>query len=87
MTMNVEVLLDDRKERPGVMLKDIELIGIPHIIIIIIGDKKLSRGQFEYTNRRSGDTEAVAMEIVLEHIKTKLSKVYTPVIFYIFIGK
>jgi prolyl-tRNA synthetase len=46
----VEVLLDDRGERPGAMFADADLVGIPHRIVI--GDKGLAAGQFEYKQRR-----------------------------------
>ena len=46
----VEVLLDDRGERPGVMFADLELIGIPHRITI--GDRGLKEGKVEYQARR-----------------------------------
>ncbi|WP_279157719.1 proline--tRNA ligase, partial [Photobacterium phosphoreum] len=55
--MGIEVLFDDRKERPGVMFSDMELIGIPHTIVI--GDRSLENGEMEYKNRRTGIKEAV----------------------------
>jgi prolyl-tRNA synthetase len=45
----VEVLLDDRDERPGVLLADVELIGIPHRVVI--GDRGLKDGKIEYQRR------------------------------------
>ncbi|MDY0500159.1 proline--tRNA ligase, partial [Pasteurella multocida] len=42
----VEVIFDDRKERPGVMFADMELIGVPHMIVI--GEKNLEKGEIEY---------------------------------------
>lgn len=65
--MGIEVLFDDRKERPGVMFKDIELIGIPHTIVI--GDRSMDEGHFEYKNRRANTKEAVEMANIVEHIK------------------
>ncbi|WP_411991051.1 proline--tRNA ligase [Agarivorans sp. DSG3-1] len=56
----IDVLFDDRKERPGVMFADIELIGIPHVIVI--GDRSLDKGVIEYKNRRSGEKTEVAIE-------------------------
>ncbi|MDO6765006.1 proline--tRNA ligase [Agarivorans sp. 1_MG-2023] len=56
----IDVLFDDRKERPGVMFADIELIGIPHVIVI--GDRSLDKGVIEYKNRRSGEKIEVAIE-------------------------
>jgi prolyl-tRNA synthetase len=53
----VEVLLDDRGERPGVMFADLELIGIPHRITV--GERGLKEGQVEYQGRR--DSTATAM--------------------------
>ena len=42
----VEVIFDDRKERPGVMFADMELIGVPHMVVI--GEKNLANGEIEY---------------------------------------
>lgn len=69
--MGIEVLFDDRKERPGVMFSDMELVGIPHTIVI--GDRSMKEGNFEYKNRRTGDKTAVAMTDIVEHIKAQLS--------------
>ncbi|HDM8142853.1 TPA: proline--tRNA ligase [Vibrio harveyi] len=68
--MGIEVLFDDRKERPGVMFSDIELIGIPHTIVI--GDRSMKEGNFEYKNRRTGEKTAVAMADIVEHVKAQL---------------
>ena len=51
----VDVLYDDRDERPGVMFADAELIGIPHIVTI--GDKGLEQGCIEYKLRKTGERE------------------------------
>ncbi|AXN31327.1 proline--tRNA ligase [Vibrio coralliilyticus] len=69
--MGIEVLFDDRKERPGVMFSDMELIGIPHTIVI--GDRSMKEGNFEYKNRRTGDKTPVAMADIVEHIKAQLA--------------
>ncbi len=66
----IEVLFDDRKERPGVMFKDMELVGIPHTVVI--GDRSMDEGNFEYKNRRNGEKTAIAMEGIIEHIKAQL---------------
>ncbi len=55
----LEVLLDDRGERPGVMFADIELIGIPHRVTI--GDRGLKEGKVEYQARR--DTAATVVPV------------------------
>ncbi|MGL6261077.1 proline--tRNA ligase [Vibrio sp. WXL210] len=69
--MGIEVLFDDRKERPGVMFSDMELVGVPHTIVI--GDRSMKEGNFEYKNRRSGEKTAVAMADIVEHVKAQLS--------------
>ena len=53
----VEVIFDDRKERPGVMFADMELIGVPHG-----GDwgEKSANGEIEYKNRRTGEKQMIA---------------------------
>ncbi|MDN3577669.1 proline--tRNA ligase [Chitinimonas viridis] len=68
----VEVLMDDRNERPGVMFADMELIGIPHRITI--GDKSLADGKVEYVSRQAGTTELVAQADVIGFLLGKLSK-------------
>jgi prolyl-tRNA synthetase len=64
----VEVLLDDRDERPGVMFADLELIGIPHRITI--GERGLKQGQVEYVSRREGAPQMIAAEQALEFART-----------------
>jgi prolyl-tRNA synthetase len=56
----VEVLLDDRPVRPGVMFADADLLGIPHRVVF--GERGLDAGQVEYRHRRSRDSEALALE-------------------------
>ena len=53
----IEVLMDDRKERPGVMFADMELIGIPHTIVL--GDRNLDNDDIEYKYRRNGEKELI----------------------------
>jgi prolyl-tRNA synthetase len=60
---NIDVLFDDRKERPGVMLNDMELIGTPYLIIV--GEKSLDRGVVEIKNRRTGEKSEIAADQVL----------------------
>ena len=66
----VEVLLDDRDERPGVMFADLELIGIPHRITI--GDRGLKQGQVEYVSRREGKPQMVSAEGALAFARSLL---------------
>ena len=63
-----DVILDDRNERPGVKFSDLELTGIPHRIVI--GEKGLDAGTFEYKGRR--DEESVNLN--KEELLTKLTK-------------
>ena len=68
----IEVLFDDRKERPGVMFADMELVGIPHHIVI--GERNLDNRQVEYKNRRSGATELLAIDEVLAFVNQQLKR-------------
>ncbi|RUO38667.1 proline--tRNA ligase [Aliidiomarina shirensis] len=63
----IEVLFDDRKERPGVMFADMELIGIPHTIVI--GERNLDEQAVEYKNRRSGEKETLKIADVLARVQ------------------
>jgi prolyl-tRNA synthetase len=64
-----EVILDDRKERPGVMFADMELIGIPHRIVM--GEKGLDAGTLEYKGRRDADKQDIALDSIIEFLKEK----------------
>ena len=66
----VDVILDDRCERPGVMFSDWELIGVPHRITI--GDRALKEGQVEYQHRRDASATKVAVADVLAHVLGRL---------------
>jgi prolyl-tRNA synthetase len=66
----VEVLLDDRGERPGVMFADLELVGIPHRITI--GDRGLKEGKVEYQSRRDAVVTAVPTLEIAKFILGKL---------------
>ncbi|MEX6161049.1 proline--tRNA ligase [Proteus mirabilis] len=66
----IDVLFDDCKERPGVMFADMELIGVPHTIVI--GDRNLDNEQVEYKARRSDDKSLVNVNDVVAFIKEQL---------------
>ena len=70
LALGVDVILDDRGERPGAMFADWELIGVPHRVTI--GDKGLKDGVVEYQNRRDTESTKVAVADVLAHVKAKL---------------
>ena len=61
-----DVLLDDRNERPGVKFSDLELTGIPHRIVI--GEKGLDAGTFEYKGRRDSESVNISKEELLAKI-------------------
>jgi prolyl-tRNA synthetase len=63
----IDVLLDDRDERPGVMFADLELVGIPHRITV--GDRGLKQGQIEYQSRREGKPQMVPLECAAEFVE------------------
>lgn len=67
----VEVLLDDRKVRAGFMFSDMELIGIPHRIVI--GDRGLDSGTVEYQGRMDKESQDVAFADIVGFIKAKLA--------------
>ena len=56
----VDVLLDDRDERAGVLLNDSELLGIPHRLVI--GDRGLKEGQVEYARRTDSQAQSIALD-------------------------
>jgi prolyl-tRNA synthetase len=63
----LEVLLDDRDARPGVKFADAELIGIPHRVVI--GDRGLEAGEYEYRHRRDSESRNLKREEVLDLLK------------------
>ena len=66
----IDVILDDRNERPGVMFADMELIGIPHRVVI--GERGLKEGQIEYKGRRDTEATLLPQGDIVSCIKEKL---------------
>jgi prolyl-tRNA synthetase len=66
----IEVLLDDRDERPGVMLADMELIGIPHRLVV--GERSLKEGVVEYQARRDSKGERLDRAEALARLRSRL---------------
>jgi prolyl-tRNA synthetase len=66
----VDVILDDRNERPGAMFADWELIGVPHRVNI--GDRGLKEGKVEYQQRREGSATLVDVGDILSLIRSRL---------------
>jgi len=71
----VEVLLDDREVRPGFMFADMELIGIPHRIVV--GEKGLDQGQLEYRGRRDGETRFIPTAEIVAFLRERLKSAGT----------
>ena len=64
----IDVLLDDRDERPGVMFADLELIGVPHRVTI--GERGLKDGKLEYQSRTDSSPSTVELQKAAEHLKS-----------------
>ena len=71
LAAGVDVMLDDRGERPGAMFADWELIGVPHRVTI--GDKSLKEGQIEYQHRRDEAATKVPAGEIAAFVKGKLA--------------
>ncbi|MCW5223458.1 proline--tRNA ligase [Verminephrobacter aporrectodeae subsp. tuberculatae] len=71
LAAGVDVLLDDRGERPGAMFADWELIGVPHRVVI--SERGLGEGQLEYQHRRDPAATRVACADVLAHVKGRMA--------------
>ncbi|MCO7187825.1 MULTISPECIES: proline--tRNA ligase [unclassified Pseudoalteromonas] len=68
----VEVLFDDRKERPGVMFNDMELLGVP--FTLVIGERNLDNNQVELKNRRTGEKLMLDIDSAVAEIAKALGK-------------
>ncbi|AGO17364.1 proline--tRNA ligase [Glaesserella parasuis] len=71
-SQGVDVIFDDRKERPGMMFADMELIGVPHMLVI--GEKNLENGEIEYKNRRTGEKQMIAKDQLLDFLKGRINQ-------------
>ena len=71
LAAGVDVILDDRGERPGAMFADWELIGVPHRVTI--GDKGLKDGVVEYQHRRDAQASKVIVAEVVAHVRSRLT--------------
>ena len=70
----VDVILDDRGERPGAMFADWELIGVPHRVTV--GDRGLKEGLVEYQHRRDTEPKPMALDRIQAHITTSLANAH-----------
>ncbi len=66
----VDVLLDDRNERPGVMFAEMELIGIPHRVVI--GERGLAESRFEYKGRTDAEAQMIPIGEIDAFLKARL---------------
>ena len=69
----IDVLFEDRPIRPGVMFTDMELIGIPHRIVL--GERGLDAGRVEYKSRATGEQEDVALDVVTDFLREKKQRI------------
>lgn len=71
-THGIDVILDDRKERPGVMFADMELIGVPHNVVI--GDRNLDSEEVEYKNRRAGEKQMIKTSEIIDFLLSQIKR-------------
>ncbi len=71
-----EVLLDDRDERPGVMFANMDLIGIPHRLVV--GERGLENGVVEYRSRRGGKTQDIPLADLVDALKSIIELTESP---------
>lgn len=70
-TAGLSVFMDDRTERPGVKFAEMELLGMP--LRVTVGERSLAEGKLELTVRRSGETEMIAPDQILDRIQEYLT--------------
>jgi prolyl-tRNA synthetase len=70
--LGIDVMLDDRGERPGAMFADWELIGVPHRVVI--SDRGLKEGQVEYQGRRDAQASKLALAEVVPMLQGRLAR-------------
>src|SRR5512143_842064 len=69
-TLGYDVLLDDRGERPGVMFADMELLGVPHRVVI--SDRGLEAGTVEYKGRRDAESQNIAIDALTGFLNSRI---------------
>lgn len=70
LAKGIDVFIYDRKENPGIMFADMDLIGIPHVLII--GDRNLKNKEVEYKSRKTGIIKKIKLDIVSQFLIKKL---------------
>ena len=76
MAAGVDVLLDDRDQRPGVKFADADLIGIPHRVVV--SDRGLEQNQVEYKARRAAEPEMLPADTIVATLKARLGASGSP---------
>ena len=71
LAAGIDAVLDDRDARPGVMFADMELIGIPHRVVI--SERNLAAGQVEYRGRRDAESTLIARERLISELQERLA--------------
>ena len=71
LAAGIEVFLDDRKERPGVKFADMELMGMPHRLVI--SDRGIKAGTFEYKGRTDSEKQDISTEGTCEYLINKIN--------------
>jgi prolyl-tRNA synthetase len=67
----IDVLMDDRDERPGVLFADMELIGIPHRLVL--SERGLAAGNAEYKGRRDEKPQDLPLKATLAFLRERLA--------------
>lgn len=70
LAAGIDVVIDDRGLRPGVAFADMELLGIPHRLVI--GERGLDNGVIEYKHRATGDGDDIALDHILDGLRAKM---------------
>ncbi len=68
--VGIEVILDDRNVRPGFMFADMELIGIPHRVVI--GERSLDEGKLEYRGRTESENRMIDIDGIVPFLQQQL---------------
>ncbi len=68
----LEVLFDDRNERPGVMFSDMDLLGLPHRLVL--SEKGLDAGRIEYKGRRDEQARDIPLDGVIDFLKSAIDE-------------
>ncbi|MGB5672445.1 MAG: proline--tRNA ligase [Sedimenticolaceae bacterium] len=71
LNAGVEVLFDDRDARPGVMFADMELIGIPHRVVV--GERGLDNGEIEYRGRKDSENQMLPLDTFVDFIRNRIA--------------